>query len=180
MAESTVRLYEGMFLIKQGAAGDLAEAVDLVRQILDRSEAQALVIRKWDDRKLAYPIQGQKRGLYLLALCRVSGAQIANIERDCNLSEKILRLLMTRADHMGQTEIDLAIKDGERTVAETKPREKVDPTPGTASSEGPKVPSDSARTPKTAPVAVEAAPLNEPGPKAPGDKDTQRGLEKST
>jgi small subunit ribosomal protein S6 len=113
-----------MFLINQQVTGgDLAGAVDYVREILTRANAEILFVRKWDERRLAYPIKGQKRGLYILALFRVAGVQLPNIERDCNLSEKVLRALVTRADHMGDVEIELAIKEADKTVTEIKLRE---------------------------------------------------------
>lgn len=108
-------LYEGLFLMSQESTGDLAGSLEMVRGILDRAEAETVVLRKWDERKLAYPIKGQKRGLYLIALFRVNGVQIANIERDCNLSDEVVRVMFTRADHMGEVEIEAEIKEGQTT-----------------------------------------------------------------
>jgi small subunit ribosomal protein S6 len=123
MADAKTVLYEGMFLINQQTGGDLAESLDFIREILTRANAEIVVLRKWDERRLAFPIEGQKRGLYILALFRVPGVQIANIERDCNLSEKVMRAMMIRADHLGETEIELAVKEAEKTATEVKLRE---------------------------------------------------------
>ncbi len=104
-----LRLYEGMFLLsQQTASAGLSEALNAVSQILDRAEAEVLCISKWDERKLSHPIRGQKRGLYVYALFRAAGVRIANIERDCNLGDDVTRVLITTADHMGETEIELA------------------------------------------------------------------------
>ncbi len=106
----TTHLYEGLFLISQGAiAGDPAAATQHVQDMLDRAEATTRVIHKWDERKLAYPIEGQKRGTFFLAYFDARPTQIANIERDCNLSETVLRVMMTRCDHMGEVEIERAL-----------------------------------------------------------------------
>ena len=105
----TVRLYEGMFLMSQQTVSlGLNEALLVVRAILERAGAEIVALSKWDDRKLAYPIKGQKRGTFLLAHFRVDGVQIANIERDCNLGDDVLRVMITNADHMGEVEIEAA------------------------------------------------------------------------
>ncbi|MEM8739251.1 MAG: 30S ribosomal protein S6 [Planctomycetota bacterium] len=120
MADSTPKLYEGMFLMSQSAvSAGLGSAIDTVRGMLDRVEAEVITLGKWEERKLSYPIEGQKRGTYLLTLFKAAPTQIANIERDCNLSEDVIRVMMTRADHMGETEIAAARKDAEASTVET-------------------------------------------------------------
>ena len=123
-SQSQKKLYEGLFLMDQaGIAGDLSGALAHVQAMFDRAEAEVLALRKWDERKLAYPIKNQKRGTYLLALFRVNPVQIANIERDCNLSEQVLRVLFTRGDHMGEIEIEQALAEAKTTADEVKLRE---------------------------------------------------------
>ena len=36
------------------------------KALLDRAEAEVVSLRKWDERRLAYAIKGQKRGLYII------------------------------------------------------------------------------------------------------------------
>ena len=147
MADSTATLYEGLFLLYQSAAGDLAEAVDHVREILNNTRAEILFVRKWDDRKLAYSIHGQKRGLYLLSMFRVSGNQITQIERDCNHSDLVLRVLITRADHLGDVEVEQGVKDAQVTEDEIKLRartEAVEADAGVAVASGTTEPPDRA------------------------------------
>lgn len=92
--------YEGLFLFPQAAVADLQTASDHVLEILNRAEAEVLAFKKWDERRLAYEVQGNKRGLYFLVYFKTKGSKLAHIERDCNLSEKMLRALITRADHL--------------------------------------------------------------------------------
>jgi small subunit ribosomal protein S6 len=116
---STLPLYEGLFLINQQVTGgDLQAAIDQVKEILDRAEAQIVVLRKWDERKLAYEIKGQKRGLFVLAYFHARTSMLANIERDCNLSDSVIRSMVLRADHVGETELELARR--EETVSRTE------------------------------------------------------------
>lgn len=94
----TRNVYEGMFLFPQSAASDLKSAADHVQQILSRAEAEVISFAKWDERRLAYEIKGNKRGLYFLTYFKAEPERLAGIERDCNLSEQLLRSLVTRAD----------------------------------------------------------------------------------
>jgi small subunit ribosomal protein S6 len=117
MADDNTQLYEGMFLFNiQAINGELNVALEHMQEILNRAEAEVVALSRWDERKLAYEIKGQKRGLYLLAYFKVRGAQIANIERDVNLSEYLLRCLILRADHMGEVEIEQAIAEAAKTA----------------------------------------------------------------
>ena len=63
--------------------------------MIEHHAGQIIVIKKWDKRKLAYEIKGQKRGLYIIAYFTAPGAAVAAIERDVNLSEQVLRVLVT-------------------------------------------------------------------------------------
>ena len=99
------RQYEALFLLNPSyATGSWETAKGEVEHILHRANADILHIRKWDERRLAYEIGGQKRGVYILAFFKCEGPKIAGIERDVQLSENILRCLVLKADH-------LAIKD---------------------------------------------------------------------
>lgn len=116
MADPTPRLYEGLFLFNPSAVNSsAATAIQLVRELLERQNAEVVSLARWDERKLAYEIKGQKRGLYVLAYFRVNGKLIANIERDVELSEQFIRSLIIRADHVGETELELARQNAENS-----------------------------------------------------------------
>jgi small subunit ribosomal protein S6 len=96
--------YEGMFLLGPSGA-DAEKAVTLVRGMIEKHAGTILVIKKWDERKLAYEIGKQKRGTYIVAFFNAPGAAIAQIERDVKLSEEVLRVLITSADHLNKDEM---------------------------------------------------------------------------
>lgn len=98
--------YEAMFLFGQAAAQDLDGTIQSVRSIVERHGGEVLHIKRWDERKLAYEIKKQKRGTYVICYYRGPGNSVSAIERDVNLSENILRVLVTSADHMNQKEME--------------------------------------------------------------------------
>ena len=65
MAKNT---YECMFLLDTNkVSGDVPAAQQQIHQLLERNQAEILASRPWDERRLAYPIKGQKKGLYPIA-----------------------------------------------------------------------------------------------------------------
>lgn len=108
MAEKRSYVYEAMFLLGQAAAADLTGSLEHIREIFKRNHCEVLAMRKWDERRLAYEIKKQKRGLYILAYFKAPAEHMAHFERDCNLSEKLLRTMCLRADHLGLDEIQAA------------------------------------------------------------------------
>jgi len=156
MAQPQTYLYEGLLLLSQpAAASDFGGTIEFIRQAFERAEADVIAMRKWDERRLAYTIKGQKRGTFILTYFRARGSQIPNIERDFNLSEQVLRSLILRSDHLGETELELARKDADLTLEadlrgeapEARPRDKA---PKASPSEG----------------AVAVAEVPQPGEKA--------------
>jgi small subunit ribosomal protein S6 len=97
--------YEAMFLLGPSAATEVEGSINLCRQIIERHGGQVMVIKKWDERKLTYEIGGQKRGTYILAYFRGGGGAIVGMERDVQLSEEVLRVLITKADHLNEQEM---------------------------------------------------------------------------
>lgn len=97
--------YEAMFLISQAEAADLSTVVAHIEEIMHRGHADVLAMRKWDERRLAYEIGKQRRGFYVLCYFAAPASDLSHIERDCNLSERILRTLIIRADHLTPEEI---------------------------------------------------------------------------
>jgi len=123
MSNERIRTYEGMFLFPQSATANLQEAADHVKSILDRCGATIVSFRKWDDRRLAYEVQGNKRGVYFLAYFTAPTSALAEIERRCNLSEELLRMMITSAEHI-PAEIIEANEGQEDLATEIKLRGK--------------------------------------------------------
>jgi ribosomal protein S6 len=73
--------------------------------MIEKHGGQIQVIKRWDERKLAYEISKQKRGTYIIAFFKAPGGAIVHIERDVSLSEEVLRVLITSADHLNETEM---------------------------------------------------------------------------
>jgi small subunit ribosomal protein S6 len=94
-----VKLYEAMFLVDSSkAAADWTGIEDAVKHIMERVEGEIVSMRKWDERRLAYEIKGCSRGTYILCYFKVDGERIRDIERDVQLSEQFMRVLILSAE----------------------------------------------------------------------------------
>lgn len=103
--DARVGEYEVMLLATQSAAATLGELIDHVNEVFARANAEIIALRKWDDRRLAYEIDKQKRGFYFLAYVRCPVDQVSHIERDVAISEQLMRVLITKADHLTEEEM---------------------------------------------------------------------------
>jgi small subunit ribosomal protein S6 len=168
MSDEATNVYEGLFLFPQSATGNLQAAVDHLTSLFERVGAELISLAKWDERRLAYEIKGNKRGVYFLAYLRVAGTKMSEFERACNLSEHLLRAMMTRADHPDAATIEAAdgrekLADeikmrGEQSAAEAKPAAVVAPATPAAPPEAapPEAAPPEAAPAETAPVAAAA------------------------
>jgi small subunit ribosomal protein S6 len=88
-----------MFLLDTNkVAGDIAVAQKQLHGLLERNHAEILASRPWDERRLAYPIKGHKKGLYYLTYFRAEGKDIVGLERDLALNEMVLRVLILHVE----------------------------------------------------------------------------------
>lgn len=98
--------YEAMFLFGAAFATELDKAIGIAKGFIERHGGTVLLAKKWDERKLLYEIKGNKRGVYIITYFSAPGSAVAGIERDVNLSEEVVRVLVTDADHLNQEEME--------------------------------------------------------------------------
>lgn len=116
------RLYEGLFLVDSAlAASDWQMINDTIQKILGKVGADVVSFRKWDERKLTYDIRRISRGTYILVYFNCDPLRVHEIERDVQLSETLMRVMILRADPMTPAEIE---KPTPAMVAETEAAEQ--------------------------------------------------------
>ena len=117
------KLYEGMFLVDNDLVReDWKRAKGTVTGLLEKHGADLKTIRRFAERRLAYPIKHRKRGTYILSYFEADGQIFNDLRRDLDLSEPILRYLFLRSD---------AIPEGENELSEAEqaPDFEVPPPP---------------------------------------------------
>ena len=90
--------YEAMFVFDPTFGGSFENCEAEIRRFMERAGAEILFCNKWEERRLAYKIMGRKRGVFVLVYFRSQPDRIAGVQRDVQLSENALRVLVMRAD----------------------------------------------------------------------------------
>lgn len=140
-----MKTYEAMFLVDTRHANrDWDRVVDQVKEMVTKHGGEIVRCEKWGERKLAYPIAGNKRGVYLLVYFQADGETPNEVYREVELSETFLRALILAVD-----------KTPEEIAADGAEAE----TPGTP---GEEKPAEAETTHETGEAEPEATPPSEP------------------
>ena len=81
-----------MFVLNSGRyASDPAAADANLTEMFERLGAEIVARSPWQDGKLAYPVNGHRKGLHYLVYFRMDGSQGTEMNRLCKLNDLILR-----------------------------------------------------------------------------------------
>ena len=106
------RVYEGMFLIDNDAVrAGWAGAKTHVTDLLAKHGGEVHTARRWDERRLAYPIRHKNRATYMLAYFGIGGDGMDAFRRDLDISESVLRYLITGVEAVPEGEADKAAEE---------------------------------------------------------------------
>jgi small subunit ribosomal protein S6 len=95
------RAYELTFIVRLDGMDDASinNTIDQVRAWVEADElGQISKIDRWGRRKLAYEIDKQREGYYVMFISQIEPRAIGEIERNLNLSPYVLRYLFVRTD----------------------------------------------------------------------------------
>lgn len=89
---ATEKLYEGMFLLDSGRfATDAKGSADQILAMIEKCGGSIVAHRPWQDGRLAYAINGHRKGLHYLVYFKMPGAHIKDLKRTCSLNDLVLR-----------------------------------------------------------------------------------------
>jgi len=92
-------VYEGMFILDASKfARDPAGSAQQIVGLIEQFGGTVLASRLWDERKLAYPIKGHKKGVYWLTYFNMPSANLTALERQCEITDDILRKLVLKIE----------------------------------------------------------------------------------
>jgi len=86
------RTYEAMVLLDNREVKQGWQALkDQVCGLFTKHGASIMSAKRWDERRLAYPIKHQLRGTYMLAYFEAETSEIAAIRRELDYAESVFR-----------------------------------------------------------------------------------------
>ncbi|MBT5597754.1 MAG: 30S ribosomal protein S6, partial [Planctomycetaceae bacterium] len=92
-------VYECMHILDSNRyARDPSGVQESVDSTVAKFDGEILVSRLWNEQKLAYLVNGHRKGTYWLSYIRVEGSRLVEMERAFQLNENVLRTLTLRLD----------------------------------------------------------------------------------
>lgn len=74
-----------------------------VAAVMTKHGAEVLSSRRWDERRLGYPMQGQQRGTFLLTYFKTDTQSLAAIRRDLQFNDAVMRFLTLQCEEVPET-----------------------------------------------------------------------------
>ena len=122
-------VYECMFIFnanaynrnQTGAAKGIADMVESV-------EGELLASRLFDERKLSYPINGHRKGVYWLTYIKMESEKVGKLNRASQLNDLVLRHLFVKIDPRLAGDM-VAVAQGKTPEAAPEPDESKEAEP---------------------------------------------------
>lgn len=119
-----MRRYETIFITYPDLPEeDINGLVERYSAIVKDRQGIVVKVEKWGKRKLAYEIEKQARGFYLLIDFAGSAAIVTELERNLRIGDKILKFMTVK------TQQAVNLEELEREMNPPAIEEKVEPTP---------------------------------------------------
>ena len=94
-----VTAYECMFLFDPNAyARNPAGVGESIDKLVESVGGEILVSRLWNEQKLAYPINGHRKGVYWLAYFKMESTDLPKFVRQCQLNDRLMRFMPIKLD----------------------------------------------------------------------------------
>jgi small subunit ribosomal protein S6 len=92
-------VYEGLFILDSNRYGHDPDGVSgQIPALIEKLGGEILVSRLWEERRLAYPIKGQRKGTYWLIYFRLDTNQLAEVKKQCQINDNLLRGLFLKVE----------------------------------------------------------------------------------
>ncbi len=89
--------YETLFILHPDLPeAQVRETLDRVRRLIEGMQGEVADLQDWGMRELAYPIEKQARGIYVLAQYSARPDVVKELERSMKLSDEFLRFVSVR------------------------------------------------------------------------------------
>ena len=107
--------YESIFIARQELGDkELENTIDNFKKILEKNNANLVDTESWGLRNLAYKIEKNKKGHYMVLKIDGNGDAIQELERNMRIDENIIRYLSLKTEGINNEPSILAKKNAEK------------------------------------------------------------------
>ena len=92
-------VYEGLFILDSARfSRDPDRISDQITKLVQDAGGEILVSRFWEERRLAYAVEGQRKGVYWLTFFRLDSLSLVELNRQFTLFDASLRHQFIKID----------------------------------------------------------------------------------
>jgi small subunit ribosomal protein S6 len=104
-----MNLYEKIMILNPGLdAKAVEETVEKVKEKITKQGGEILKSENWGTRKLAYELNKQDKGIYILLLFKSPPSTILELERFCKVTDTVIKFMVVRLQKKKQIEAVMA------------------------------------------------------------------------
>lgn len=104
-----MNLYEKIMILNPGLdTKAVEETVEKVKEKITKQGGEILKSENWGTRKLAYELNKQDKGIYILLLFKSPPSTILELERFCKVTDTIIKFMVVRLQKKKQIEAVMA------------------------------------------------------------------------
>lgn len=92
------RAYEIIYIVRTGDPSWVEKSIERVREIIEGEEGAVDNVRASETRRLAYPIEKQSEGVYVVTNARFASSVSGELERYFRIEESVLRHMILREE----------------------------------------------------------------------------------
>ncbi len=119
--------YETIIVIDPNIEAEYVEKIiDDVQNLISGSGGKVSEVDKWGKRRLAYEVEGNRDGIYILINFEAEPEFVRRLARYYGLTEQIIKYITVRAEDLPEpvVEVESEVDDGEDDDSEDNDSEK--------------------------------------------------------
>ncbi|MCC9607605.1 30S ribosomal protein S6 [Blastopirellula sp. JC732] len=92
-------VYEGLFILDSNRyARDPGGVAGQIQEYVEKLGGELLVSRMWVEQRLAYPINGHRKGTYWLTYFSLESTKLTELTYQCNINDNFVRFMFVKHD----------------------------------------------------------------------------------
>ena len=94
-----VRSYEALYIVHPELSDEQVAAImERYKQVLESQGAEVETVNRWDKRRLAYEVKGQREGIYILMNFKSNAKAVSELDRMQRIGDDVIRHIIVRLD----------------------------------------------------------------------------------
>jgi small subunit ribosomal protein S6 len=95
----SMRDYETIYILSPNTPEDGVEKVNVrMQEVITANGGEVVKVEKWGRRKLAYPVNKQKKGEYILYQYKGGPVTVAELERNFKMTDSVIKFMTVRLE----------------------------------------------------------------------------------